>query len=321
MGCPHDCVFCNQKRITGNDKPVDARKIIEDYLAYGKPSGYVEAAFFGGSFTGIDFDEQCRLLAVAKEYLDSGLIDGIRLSTRPDYIDREILDNLRKYGVTTIELGVQSLDEDVLKKSARGHGENAVYDAVNLIKEYNFKLGLQMMTGLPGDTYEKSISTAKKIAALHPDFVRIYPTLVIRDTYLEKMYLSGEYKPFSVEETVLLLAGIKEIFDKNGINIIRMGLQTTEEISPGASVVAGPFHPAIGELVCGKYYLDKITDKCDSGKRYDVYCAPGEISKVIGHKKCNTEALNRRNIDIKVYTDPDIKPGDLKITEVKKDCF
>ncbi len=322
LGCPHDCVFCNQKRITGNEKPVDAKKIIDEFLDKAKPSGYVEIAFFGGSFTGIPFEEQCSFLSIAKKYIDSGQVDGIRLSTRPDYIDNKILDNLQEYGVTTIELGVQSLDEEVLKLSARGHTSDAVYNAVNLIRNYNFKLGLQMMTGLPGDTYEKSIETAVRIAKLKPDFVRIYPTLVIRDTYLEKMYNCGEYIPFSLNETVDLLAELKCIFDSSGIDIIRMGLQTTDEISPDASVVAGPFHESVGELVWNKYYLKIIEDICNDGGIYDVYCAGGHRSKVIGHKKNNVNYLQtKRNIKISVSDMPEIKPGELKIVEVKKDCF
>jgi len=203
-GCPFDCVFCNQKRITGTQKEVtadDVHNIIGEYLkTLPSKNRRIEAAFFGGSFTGIPINEQSELLAAANEYLKKGDIDGIRLSTRPDYIDKEILDNLLKYGVTTIELGVQSMDDSVLKSSNRGHTRKDVINAVKLIKEYPFTLGLQMMTGLPGDTDEKSLYTADEIIKLKPDIVRIYPTLTIKDTFLEKMYLTGKYKPQSVDE-------------------------------------------------------------------------------------------------------------------------
>lgn len=322
LGCPHDCVFCNQKRITGSNSAVNAKEIIDNYLDNVKPDGYVEIAFFGGSFTGIDFQEQCRFLEIAKSYIDLKIVDGIRISTRPDYINREILDNLHKFGVTTIELGVQSLDKDVLKASNRGHSAEDVFKAVSLIREYDFSLGLQMMTGLPCDTFDKSVETAVKISNLNPDFVRIYPTLVIRDTYLETLYNTGKYTPFSVEETVELLSKIKSIFDEKGIGIIRMGLQTTDEISPDASVVAGPYHPAIGELVWSRQYYNILKEKCKKDATYNVYCGNTEYSKVAGHKRCNIISLSEKyNITINIITVPEIEPGKLKIVEVKKDCF
>ena len=206
LGCPHDCVFCNQKRITGLSTDItieDARRIIEEHLAtFPKENRTVEVAFFGGSFTGIDRSIQESLLSLAYSYKESGRIDGIRLSTRPDYIDEAILDLLTKYGVDTVELGVQSLDEEVLYKSGRGHNREVVYKAAELIKSYGINLGLQMMLGLVDDTREKSINTAKELIALDPYCVRIYPTLVIKDTYLEKLYLNKEYRPLTVEEAV-----------------------------------------------------------------------------------------------------------------------
>ena len=231
-GCPFDCVFCNQKRITGTQKEVtadDVHNIIGEYLkTLPSKNRRIEAAFFGGSFTGIPINEQSELLAAANEYLKKGDIDGIRLSTRPDYIDKEILDNLLKYGVTTIELGVQSMDDSVLKSSNRGHTREDVINAVKLIKEYPFTLGLQMMTGLPGDTDEKSLYTADEIIKLKPDIVRIYPTLTIKDTFLEKMYLTGKYKPQSVDEAVNLAKQLLLKFEKNNITVIRVGLQSTD---------------------------------------------------------------------------------------------
>lgn len=322
-GCPHDCVFCNQKRITGREKPVgaeEARKIADEYLSEVKPEGFVEIAFFGGSFTGIPIENQNELLSLADSYIKRGLVDGIRLSTRPDYINDEILSNLKRFGVTTIELGVQSMNDEVLRKSARGHSSECVWESARLIKEYGFSLGLQMMTGLPGDAPEISYDTAEKLSEMKPDFVRIYPTLVIKDTALSDMLESGEYIPFTLGETVSLLARLKILFDEKGITVIRMGLQTTEEISPGASVVAGPFHAAIGELAESEIYKLKL-DRLISGfknRAVSVICAQSELSKVIGHKKRNVGYFSDKyNITLSVKADGKIPVGELKIIEVK----
>ena len=248
-GCPFDCVFCNQKRITGTQKEVtadDVHNIIGEYLkTLPSKNRRIEAAFFGGSFTGIPINEQSELLAAANEYLKKGDIDGIRLSTRPDYIDKEILDNLLKYGVTTIELGVQSMDDSVLKSSNRGHTREDVINAVKLIKEYPFTLGLQM-------------------------------------------YLTGKYQPQSVDEAVNLAKQLLLKFEKNNITVIRVGLQSTDEISENGSVVAGPVHSSFRELVESSIYYDIICGKLKDGcKRADVYVNPREVSKAVGNKRCN----------------------------------
>ncbi|MDY3928646.1 MAG: radical SAM protein [Clostridia bacterium] len=321
-GCPFDCVFCNQKHITGSGDEVDEEKIkntIEEYLkTLPKQDSYIEAAFFGGSFTGIDFDMQRRFLSTAYEYVKNGELDGIRLSTRPDYIDKKILDQLNEYGVTTIELGVQSLDNEVLKKSGRGHDENAVYDAVNLIRKYNFKLGLQMMTGLPEDTEEKALRTADKIIALKPDFVRIYPTLVVKDTYLEKMYLQGEYKPQSVDEAVCLCKKLLIKFNNAKINVIRIALQTTDEISLGGSVVAGPYNGQFRELVESQIYYDGFSSVLDGykGNSAVIYVNTKDISKAVGSGRCNIKKIYEKyKVKVKIKGSDDLKKGDFKLTD------
>ncbi|CDF57915.1 Oxygen-independent coproporphyrinogen III oxidase [Thermobrachium celere DSM 8682] len=241
------------KKITGQIKditPEDADNIIKQHLSTIKrEDSYIEVSFFGGSFTAIEIDKQNELLEVSKKYLDMGLIDAVRLSTRPDYIDDNILTNLKKYGVKNIELGVQSMDDEVLKKLCRGHTSFDVVRASILIKKYGFNLGLQMMVGAYGDTYEKDIYTANKIVELRPNFVRIYPTLVIKDTYLEVLYKSGMYKPLELDEAVKICKELYKIFYKNEIYILRIGLQASEELTLGKSVIAGPFHPAFRELV------------------------------------------------------------------------
>lgn len=319
-GCPFDCVFCNQKRITGIQTEVtfsDVCNTVEEYLKTLPQNGRrVEVAFFGGSFTGIPIEEQSELLSAAEKYLKEGVIDGIRLSTRPDYIDTVILDNLKKYGVTTIELGVQSMDNGVLKASNRGHTRGDVINAVKLIKEYPFSIGLQMMTGLPGDTEEKSLYTADEIIELRPDFVRIYPTLTIKDTFLEKMYYNGTYKPQTLENAVELAKKLMLKFEENNIAVIRVGLQATDEISENGSVVAGPVHSSFRELVESSIYYDIISEKLPAEcKRAKVFVNPAEVSKAIGNKRYNIIKLkNEKNIDIKIYPDERLKNREVRCT-------
>ena len=319
MGCPHDCVFCSQKTITGTQDimtPYKAKKIIDKFLKEINPQGYVEIAFFGGSFTGIPKEERTAFLEVASKYVRKGTVSGIRLSTRPDYITEEILTELKNHGVTAIELGVQSLDSEVLMLSGRGHDAECVKTAVELIRKFPFELGLQMMTGLPGDSFEKSLQTAHEFVKLKPDTVRIYPTLVIKGTALEKLYQSGKYTPMSVEDAAELLGELKEIFDSAGIKIIRMGLQTTEEISRDGEVVAGPFHEAIGELAKSNIFLKKLYKLLENynGSEAVVGCNKGEVSQVIGHKRCNAQAIyNKYKIKLVVIPDSETDKGKLKI--------
>lgn len=292
-GCPHDCIFCNQKKITGVKSEIrgkDVEDTIDLYLnTINRQDAYVELSFFGGSFTGIPMDYQNELLAVAKKALDEGKIDNIRLSTRPDYINKTILDNLLGYDVGVIELGVQSMDEEVLKVAERGHTSEDVIAASNLIKEYGIKLGLQMMVGLPGDDLERDIYTAREIIKLRPDFVRIYPALVIRDTYMELMYRRGEYNPLSVDDAVEICKALFCEFEKEGIQIIRLGLQTTEQINLGRDVVAGPFHPAFRELVESSLLNDMAAYVIDTffseSREIEIRISPRDISKLYADKK------------------------------------
>ncbi len=319
LGCPHDCVFCSQKSITGTDGSITeekTREIIDDYIKNINPKGYTEIAFFGGSFTGIDHSLRHALLKTAKEYIDKGVADGIRLSTRPDYIDSEILDELKEFGVTAIELGVQSLDDEVLRASGRGHDRDCVIKSAELIKKYGFELGLQMMTGLPCDTPQKSVDTAKAIASLKPDTVRVYPTLVIRSTALHKMMSDGDYIPWELDTTIDVLADVRQIFDNAGIRIIRMGLQTTDEICPGAAVVGGPFHEAIGELAQNRVFLRKLVDVVEgiNDETVCISCNKSDVSKIIGHKRCNAEEIYKKyKKKLKLYPEDNIPEGELRL--------
>lgn len=303
-GCPNSCVFCNQKTITGAEKDVTAKdvvSIINQHLEYMDiADSYIEVAFFGGSFTGIDFDKQCELLGAAHEFVKRGKINSVRCSTRPDFIDGKILDNLKKYSVKTIELGVQSTDEEVLKASERGHSREDVFSAARMIKEHGFDLGLQMMPHLPCDTYEKTMQTARDILSLSPDCVRIYPTLVVQGTKLYDMYEKGEYTPSTVEDTVRVCADLVLLFEGK-TNIIRIGLQTTDNIN--ARTVKGPYHEALGELVYSEVYRRKIENVVlSSDAKEIVFTVPrGDVSKAAGHRRANIEYFREKyGVNVKI---------------------
>ncbi|MFL0249884.1 elongator complex protein 3 [Clostridium neuense] len=320
-GCPHNCVFCNQNTITGVNDLVNAeytRDTIEKYLkTIPNTNAVIEVSFFGGTFTAINIEKQKELLQVAKEYKDKGIIQYIHLSTRPDYIDNEILDNLKNYNADVIELGIQSLDKEVLLKSGRGHSAFDALKASKLIKEYGFTLGHQIMLGLPGDSFEKDIETARKSIEMKPDICRIYPSLVIKDTPMEKMYLEGIYKPYDLDECISICKVIYGMYVANDINVIRVGLQPTKEINEGGDIVAGPFHPAIRELVEGSIINDMITSylKSIDSEKAKVIVNERDISKLYANKKkfFNDLKLQLPNVEIEVNQSKDIPRNCIKI--------
>jgi histone acetyltransferase (RNA polymerase elongator complex component) len=304
-------VFCNQKKIAGAELPFDGvREFLKDAVN-GLSSRFTgcDIAFFGGSFTGIGKDKMIAYLKEANLYLGRG-VTGIRLSTRPDYISDEILDILEEYGVTDIELGVQSLNDEVLKASKRGHTVEQTLNAVKLIKKRPFRLVLQLMPGLPGDTEETVISTFKKAAELSPDGVRIYPTVVIADTELESLYLNGRFIPLSVEQAVEYSAWAVKLFSSRNINILRIGLHSSD-LSHNSGVVGGPYHPAFGELVMQRICLDearKIFRELNPQKNssYVIKTGRGGISRMTGQKRANVLALQDEfSVSITVTEDPD----------------
>lgn len=308
-GCPFDCIYCNQKAISGQieEMTVDKiRRIIETNLSNVKRDAYPELGFYGGSFTGIDKDLQIQYLSTANEYLKSGKIKEIRLSTRPDYIDEEILKTLIEYNVGTIELGVQSMDDRVLLKSSRGHTEQDVIRACRLIKEAGINLGIQTMVGLPGSNPSKELETAEKVVKLEPKILRIYPTLVIKGTLLEKLYSDGVYKPLDLDEAVDICAEILKIYNENDINVIRIGLQPTDNINENFDVLAGPFHPSFRQLVESKFMLNKIENylmEYDLLKEHDIiiYTGKENISNIIGQRRENVEFLKKKYNFSKVF--------------------
>lgn len=290
IGCPNDCVFCNQRKITGISTDIngnDVKNKIEEYLkTIPEDDRNLEIAFFGGSFTGIDTEIQKAFLDIANSYKIKGIVNQIRLSTRPDYIDRERLDILKERGVDIIELGVQSLDEEVIEKSNRGHSKESVYTAASLINSYGFILGVQMMIGLPGDTEEKALKTADALISLNPKIARIYPTLVVSETQLETDYLNGDYKPLSLYDAVNLSKKLLLKFENAGINVIRIGLQPSDNIAEDGDIVAGPFHPSFRQLVEEQIYYD-VTDKLIS----DYLCSEYWNSEVIKLNRIDSTQL------------------------------
>ena len=294
LGCPHDCAFCNQVKITNYRDKMDPSKVIgeiEKNLEYFPANDNIkEIAFFGGSFTGLDPEVMVGYLEIAKAYKEKGIIDRIRLSTRPDYINNSILDILKAYKVDIIELGIQSLSQDVLDANERGHSVEASYEASRLIKEYGFSLGHQIMPGLFNDSRQKAIETARKSIGMGPDMVRIYPTLVIVDTKLAMLYKAGIYEPLTLEEAVDISAEIAMLYKHAGINIIRIGLQTTENINEGADVIGGPFHPAFRQLVESyiyRMYLEEIISKNALENELTILTKDSNISLIAGNNKAN----------------------------------
>ncbi len=309
MGCPHRCSFCNQVTISGETEIPNAATVInavETAVKSGKcNSKTTEIAFFGGSFTAIEKSIMLELLSAAKKYVKNGTVKGIRISTRPDCIDSNILQILKEYGVTAIELGAQSMDDSVLKANGRGHNAQAVVNASRLIKQSGFELGLQMMIGLIGDTPEKCFETAQKIAEIGPKTVRIYPAIVLKGTYLEKLVLNKSYTPVSVDAAVEMCKNLVLFFNKHNITVIRTGLHSIDE----SQYVAGPWHPAFGELCESAIMLDAALNllKNQPKGNYVIYTSKNNISKMIGQKKQNLQKLRLSGYNCTVKPSTNIK--------------
>lgn len=294
-GCPNDCVFCNQKRISGSLLPASAETVRAAVSTLVPGSGY-ELAFYGGSFTAIPEAEQEALLAAAIPARESGAVSAIRVSTRPDAVTVEKLARLRRYGVETVELGAQSMCDEVLRRSGRGHTREDTVKAAKLVKDAGFALILQMMTGLPGSNDTRDIETARSIAALAPDGVRIYPTVIIQNTPLEDLWRAGKYREHTVEEAVCVCARILPIFDAAGIPVIRLGLNPSDELSGGAAV-GGAYHPALGELVRSRLWRDKaetLLSGAMPGEDIVLGVAPNRISVMTGQHRANLLYLQER---------------------------
>ena len=316
-GCPNQCSFCDQRSISGTQNPPTADEVTEicnQYLPKEKGTDY-EIAFFGGSFTAIDREYMTSLLAAAYPFVQQGRAMGIRISTRPDCISGEILDILKQYGVTSIELGAQSMQNDVLLMNLRGHTAEDVEKASALIKEYGFSLGLQMMTGLYGQKnyMEYALDTASKFVALQPDTVRIYPTVTLKNTLLEQKFQSGEYTPPTLDETVEICARLMEIFEKAGIRIIKMGLHADTGLE--GKIVAGPYHPAFRELCLSRRCLGRIKKQLTNfdRKEYIIKVNPKELSQWKGQKNSNINSLGSMGYSVQIVADSTIPQGEFTI--------
>jgi len=324
QGCPHRCIFCNQQKAAG-PYPGDIseaffRDTVTAYLHHiKKRPDQVQIAFYGGNFTGMAQQDQIRLLAYAKPYLEKGLVHTIRISTRPDWIDQERLDLLNRYGVKIVEIGAQSMVDDTLKQADRGHTARDVETAVQLLKANGMQVGIHLMAGLPGDSPDGFAYSVDRIIALQPDMARIHPTLVFAGTRLAQDYRSGHYKPLRLDVAVSLCKYALQRFTGAGIPIIRIGLQTTPEMARGRAIIAGPHHPAFRSLVEASLFLDRSTvlllKEITHGKAVVFFVSPKDYSNFRGLRNENIRTLQQRFklLDIQVSPDPAQLAGTLRL--------
>ncbi len=322
IGCPHMCSFCNQHTISGTQKAPagdEVRKICEQAYNQISDKSDSEIAFFGGSFTAIPRKYMLELLESVQDFIGENGFKGIRISTRPDYIDAEILDILKKYNVTSIELGAQSMSDKVLSANERGHSSEDVFNAGRMIRQYGFELGLQMMIGLYKSTVDDEYYTMNKIIEIHPDTVRIYPVVILRGTKLAELYESGEYKLFcdkdeksDFQDVVEISATMMREFEQNNIKVIKCGLHASEFVEK--DMIGGFYHPAFRELCEAEIYKNIIYKKLEKLKgNYIIAVNPKCISKAVGQKKSNIQYFKNQGIDIKIVGDEKIPEYEVKI--------
>ena len=296
LACPHQCVFCNQAKISGTHsipQPKEIRHIVGQYLETMPENRIINIAFFGGSFTGIPVDLQEQYLKEAFVFVKTGRVSGIRLSTRPDYINETILELLKRYGVTTVELGAQSTCQEVLHQSGRGHTPKDIQNASRMICAHGFELGLQMMIGLPEDSYERSVQTANDIVSFGARNTRIYPAIIVKGTALEKRYREGKYIPLSLVQAVEWTKDIVRIFERNNVSVIRMGLHPSDELVAGKSLIDGPFHPSFKEMVMAKIWEEIIHAKLkgNTSNNIRISVSDKQMHYAIGYKQANKTQL------------------------------
>jgi histone acetyltransferase (RNA polymerase elongator complex component) len=328
MGCPHQCLFCNQTSITGHSNNLPSKasmsRQIERFLSFRRQKRqFTEVSFYGGNFLGLSFDQITDLLSHASKYIQKGHINGIRFSTRPDTIDPKCLELISSFPISTVELGVQSMNDQVLAMVRRDHNRSDIKTAIARLKQTNYAIGLQLMIGLPGDTFKSVMESAYQIADVKPDFVRIYPTLVLKGSPLSKWYQTGKYTPLSLPLAIEQTKSLFLMFQKKGIPTIRMGLQASDELNQNDTLLAGPYHPSFGHLVLSSIYKDAIhqmlskifSDSQASEKDRSVQLSanPRDISKVRGLKNQNLSLLKKEfNLfRLKIIPDPDLHIGTL----------
>lgn len=320
-GCPHQCVFCDQKRITGRaavPDPASVPAVIGDFLASrrrgidGRQPEPAEVAFYGGTFTSLDLSVQQAYLEQVRPFIDAGAVRSARISTRPDSLSPDILSFLRRNRVTTVELGAQSMDDEVLRRSGRGHSAEQTRQAVRLLKQYDFRVGIQLMPGLPGDSPETFRRTVDETLELTPDLVRIYPALVISGTPLEQRYLGGQYRPLSLDAAVELCADAVERFRAAGIEIARLGLQSAEELERPGTVIAGPWHPAFGQLVASRRFLAIMHRLLSADSTRSLLVHPDDLSTALGQHRGNMTVLTKAfGPRVRIMTDPSVPRGEV----------
>lgn len=299
LACPHQCIFCNQNHISSQEKiptPYETQKIIERNLNTIPNEYTIQVAFFGGSFTCLPTESQIQYLSVVQPFIENQQVSSIRISTRPDYISEDILLTLKKFHVADIELGAQSTNDEVLKKSGRGHNREVIEKASKMIINSGFNLGLQMMLGLPGDSYETALQTAKDIIQFGAKTTRIYPTLVIADTPLAKLYTQGKYEPLSLTEAIRWSKNIYQLFLQNNITILKVGLHPNEEFSSKNYLLAGPYHQSFKELLFSEIWFEKLQilkKESQSDKSIIIFVSAEEINNAIGYKSKNRQELRK----------------------------
>lgn len=326
IGCPHLCSFCDQRTISGAQHAPsgeEVRSICEKALGEVKSPENTEIAFFGGSFTAIPREYMTELLDAAHDFIGGGKFKGIRISTRPDCIDWQILELLKKYGVTSIELGAQSMNDKVLAANDRGHTAQDVVNASSLIREYGFELGLQVMLGLYESTPDDDFESMLDILEIHPDTLRIYPVVILKGTKLAELYEAGIYKPYSFEEVVELAVTALLWCENGGIRVLKCGLHASEFVEK--DMVGGFYHPAFKEICESEIYREEMGKtisaieeilRCRKLKRkreFEFAVAPSCISKALGHKKSNYEYFRRYDIEIKIVGDENVPKYEVKL--------
>lgn len=316
-GCPHQCVFCNQKTIAGEAQYPTAEALKHRATVWKAQAGVApELAFYGGSFTGIPVDDQMALLHMAQDLLHSGAIAKIRLSTRPDYLDPVTLKRLRDFDVACIEIGVQSFSDAVLQASGRGHDAQTTREAIRRVREAGFQCGAQLMVGLPQDTPECSLASAREAVKLGVDVVRIYPTVVLRETLLAEAFGRQEFTPWSPEEIITCCAEMVMVFEAADIPILRIGLQDTPQLHGEAAIVAGFHHPALGELVRSRVWrhrLEMLWHNSGRGTDLTVRGHSRVHSQLIGQKRCHVAYFQETHgVRFKVVDDDRLAVGDVE---------
>ncbi len=324
-GCSHQCVFCNQTSITGVGRdtvsPEKVERQIIKFLGYKENDlRPVQVAFYGGNFLGLEKDYIERLLNVSTQFVKNKEVDAIRFSTRPDTIDHDQIELIKNYPVTTVEIGAQSMDDRVLAKAKRGHTAIDTQKAVFRLKKQGYTIGLQMMVGLPEEDEAGSLTSAYRISELEPDFVRIYPTIVVKNSLLARWYENGTYRPWSLDRSISHVKTLYLFFKKKNIPVIRMGLQASEDLDSGAAVLAGPYHPAFGHMVHSEIFLDMATAILEKNKIFHEKVAlsvhPRSISKMKGMKNHNVEILKKRFQlqSLKIVPDPSLEEDKLALS-------